>query len=104
MNTRPLYFLKDKVTGKFYSGQGNDYGEFVSAAMYHQIKNAKSGLKRVIDGWVHQRECADYWVKESMKKNSPTDKVWARQQKEDVELRKDLPDWGVEIVGGTVTV
>lgn len=102
-NTRPLYFLKDSLTGKFYTGQRNELGEFATAAIYHQMKNATSRVKGVVEAWEFQRKTADYWIEECKKKR-PEDQKWAKKEKDEAIARQDLPDWGVQVVGGTVTV
>lgn len=103
MSSRTFFFLKDSVKGGFYTGQNNALMEFKDAAVYFQEKNAKAGMKRVISAWEHQQKYADHWIQECKKKR-PEDQAWAKTEKDNVILRETLPNWGIEIVSGTVTL
>ena len=102
-NTRTFAFLKDSVSGLFYTGQQNSRMDFKNAAVYFQEKNAKSKKAGVIQSWEFQKKNADYWIEECKKKR-PEDQKWAEKEKEDVLRRQDLPDWGVVVVTADVTI
>jgi len=93
---RTFYFLKDSVTGNFYDGENCDnIGHFDTATVYWQRDNAAKRIKRLINvkysgSWEWTEKCLqDYdnlhWG----------DKA---QRRRDVQLRKHLPNWGIEIV------
>jgi len=94
---RKFYFIKDSVTGDFYTGQSVDYiSTFDKAAVYFQRKNAEKKIKEYIDDkytgswrW-HQNYLAR------------PDIVWTDEMinfyKKMIDERKDLPNWGIEIV------
>jgi hypothetical protein len=97
---RTLYFLRDSVTGKFYNGENCDnIGRFDTAAVYWQRENAAKRIKRLVNvkysgSWEWTEKCLqDYdnlhWG----------DKA---QRLRDVQLRKDLPNWGIEIVSAEI--
>jgi len=93
---RTFYFLKDSVTGNFYDGGNCDgIGQFDKAAVYFQRKNAEKRMKQLINvkysgSWEWTEKCLqDY-----------NNLHWGdkAQRRRDVRLRKDLPNWGIQIV------
>lgn len=95
---RTFYFLKDSVTGRFYTGQSNYIDNFDKAAVYFQRKNAEKKIKDVLYSW-------DLGMKHIEKY---TEVYLSRDIYEDVKAkidqRKDLPNWGIEVVEIEVSV
>lgn len=90
---RTLFFIKDTVDGKFYTGQNNDLADFSGAAVYYSEDSAKKKIKQITNAWLHDQEWADHWLKEKS-----TDKKWAKEVKNGVIKREKLDKWGMEIV------
>ncbi len=94
---RKFYFIKDSVTGNFYEGKSaDDILTFDKAAVYFQHKNAEKKIKEYIDdnyscSWPWLQKCLTlpnlHWSKELVDKT-----------KKMIAERKDLPNWGIEIV------
>ena len=94
---RTLYFIKDSVTGNFYAGKSaEDIVPFDQAPIYFQRKNAEKKIKEYVDGkysgsWPWNVKCLTYpdlhWDKKTISKT-----------KKMIAERKDLPNWGIEIV------
>ncbi len=100
---RKFYFLKDSVTQKFYTGESYYINSFNNAAVYYQKKNVEKRLKELIKKWEWYQE---NWTIQGSKLGD-----YAKQQikfvKENTELvneRKNLPNWGIEIVEVVVKV
>lgn len=112
MDKRTFFFLRDNVTKKFYTGEGNYLSVFYDAAVYHNELNAKKGLKRVVQSWAFDEKNMEYWIEKSSVKryeNQPDkewqqDKEFAANGKRQVLARKDLKDWGIEIVSVEVAI
>lgn len=111
MDERTFFFLKDTITGQYYTGQNNELFNFNSSAVYHNQKNALNGCKRVIQSWEFQKKNMEYWIEKTKTKGHPTDtddqlktdKSWAKKQKDDVLKREKLENWGIKIVSSKVT-
>ena len=94
---RKFFFLKDSVTGNFYAGSSADvHVPFDKAAVYFQYKNAEKKIKEYINGeycgsWGWYVKCLTYpdldWDKKIISENEKM-----------IDERKDLPNWGIEIV------
>jgi hypothetical protein len=97
---RKFYFIKDSVTGNFYLGHKNlsNLVDFDGAAIYHNEDNAKKMLKQIITNWKWTESSVDVWIAD---KNSVE---YGKTMKRMVNQRKDLPNWGIEIVSGEVDV
>jgi hypothetical protein len=111
MDTRTFFFLKDTLSGEYYNGEGNWKQTFYEAAVYHQKQNAIRGMKRVMDSWEAQDRHNQYWVDYvKKKKKNQTEKEWESDKKKverdvkEVEERKNLKDWGIEIVSGEIKI
>ena len=94
---RKFYFIKDSVTGNFYAGQSADnIVPFDKAAVYYQRKNAEKKIKE----YTHERYSGSYpWhVKCLTYPDLHWDKKLIDQTKKMIAERKDLPNWGIEIV------
>ena len=112
MDTRTFFFLRDNVTKKFYTGEGNHFSVFYEAAVYHNELNAKKGLKRVVQSWKFDEKNMEYWIEKSSVKRYENqtdkewqqDKDWAANMKKQVLLRKDLKDWGIEVISGEIKI
>lgn len=89
---RTLYFLKDSVSGKFYSGQSIYLVDFKEAAIYFQEKNVIKRRKELVDKWKWHAGNIIFWKGDTDKKK------WAKEIEGDVNARKSLPDWGIEVV------
>jgi hypothetical protein len=92
---RTLYFLRDSVSGSYYNGNLPDgpkkdegFVEFDCAPIFVNEKNVKTKLKYLVEKWVWAEGCLPVWKKE--KRCVGMDKM--------VTQRKDLPNWGIEIV------
>lgn len=75
---RTLYFLKDSVSGLFYTGQHCWLEQFQIAAIYSSEAGAKVAMNRIIE-------------------------AWKRDDKEGIDVfgvrrRCHLKDWGIKIV------
>ena len=90
---RKFYFIKDTVSGQFYTGQENDLADFSEAAVYYSEASAKKKMKVLTDDWEFDHEYSDGWLKEK-----GTDKKWAKEKNKNASKRKNLPLWGMEIV------
>jgi hypothetical protein len=101
MNTRTLYFLRDSITKKFYTGQNVWFDEFSNAAIYYSKEAATKKVKVLVNAWKKQQKNADYWIEQVKTEH---DKKWAQQRKQDVLIRQDLPKWGIEMVSVLVSV
>jgi len=94
---RKFYFIKDSVTGNFYTGSTADIlVPFDKAAVYFQRKNAEKKIKEYTD----ERYSGSYpWhVKCLTIPNLHWDKELIDETKKMIAERKDLPKWGIEIV------
>ena len=94
---RKFYFVKDSVTGNFYIGQNaDDIAPFDQAAVYFQRKNAEEKIKR----YVSDKYSGSYpWYVKCL---ASPDLHWGKKLINKIEKmideRKDLPNWGIEIV------
>ena len=94
---RKFYFIKDSVTGNFYTGQNADgIAPFDQAAVYFQRKNAEKKIKE----YTNERYSGSYpWHEKCLTlPNLHWDKELIDQTKKMIDERKDLPNWGIEIV------
>lgn len=100
---RKFYFIKDSVTGNFYAGQSADgIVPFNQAAVYFQHKNAKNKIKeyvkeKYIGSWPWFVKCLTHPVLH-------WDKEFISKIKKMIAERKDLPNWGIEIVEVEIVV
>jgi len=98
---RKFYFIKDSVTGNFYEGRSaDDIVPFDKAAVYFQRKNAEKKIKE----YTHERYSGSYpWHVKCLKDPKlHWDQELIDQTKKMIDDRKDLPNWGIEIVEVTV--
>jgi hypothetical protein len=93
---RSFFFLKDSLTGKFYTGEQNYLSDFSDAAVFHSEANAKKKLKVHMDKWTFTQDGLDFWADRA--KKGLCDKKWAKEEKDSVVSRQDIKDWGIEIV------
>ena len=94
---RKFYFIKDAVTGQFYTGQENDIADFSEAAVYHSTASAEKKIKSIIEDWDDDHQFADSWINDA-KKGMGTSLKWAKGKKKNALARENLPSWGMEIV------
>jgi hypothetical protein len=85
-NTRTFYFLRDNVSKQFYTGEHNQISNFNDAAVYYKEKNAKLKIKEIISNWLHDQ------------------KYPYGNRLEEVNLRKNIENWGIEIISRDVTI
>lgn len=97
---RSFFFLKDSVTGQFYTGQCEYRAEFAGAAVFYTEANAKKKVKTHINGWERTQNGLEYWLDRARK--GQCEKEWAEEQKTDVLARKNLPNWGIKVVSVSV--
>lgn len=90
MNSRTFYFLQDSISKEFYTGQNNWMSMFQDGAVYYKEDNAIKGMKRVINGWLHEQKYAK--GKELPDGFDQTE----------VNLRKNIENWGIVIVSGKI--
>ena len=97
---RTFYFLKDSVTSKFYWNHKyiENFAELDGASVYHNETNAKKMLQQIVTKWKWTESVVDDWIADEL--GSKYDKTMKRM----VNQRKDLPDWGIEIVSGEVNI
>jgi hypothetical protein len=94
---RKFYFIKDTVTGQFYTGQENDIADFSEAAVYYSNASAEKKIKSIIEDWDDDHQFADSWINDA-KKGVGTSLRWAKEKKNNVLKRQNLDQWGMEIV------
>ena len=97
---RKFYFIKDSVTGNFYWSHKyiENFVELDGASVYHNEDNAKKMLRQIVNKWKWTENVVDDWI---------TDEFCAKYgktMKRMVNQRKDLPNWGIEIVSGEVNI
>jgi len=95
---RKLFFLKDTVSGNFYGGEGADeLLSFDKASVYWQRKNAEEKIKR----YVKEKYTGSWGWYEKIINNNPN-LPWGDEMvnnyKKMIAERKNLPNWGIEIV------
>ena len=97
---RKFYFIKDSVTGNFYFGHKyiENLVELDGASVYHNEDNAKKMLRQIVTEWKWTENVVDDWIAD---KNSAK---YGKTMKRMVNQRKDLPNWGIEIVSGEVNI
>ena len=97
---RTFYFLKDSVTGNFYFGHKyiEKLVELDGASVYHNEDNAKKMLRQIVTEWKWTESVVDDWIAD---KNSVK---YGKTMKRMVNQRKNLPNWGIEIVSGEVNI
>lgn len=105
---RTFYFIRDSVSGKFYTGQGNHLSTFSDAAVYFQEKNASKKIKDIIRSWKHDEKFDYEWYKENYK-HYPKDIYDDYLKSAELSLiqvakRKSLENWGMEIVQKEITI
>jgi hypothetical protein len=94
---RKFYFIKDSVTGNFYEGKSaDDIVSFDQAAVYFQRKNAEKKIKEYVNenysgSWPWNVKCLTH-------PDLHWDKKLISKTKKMIAERKDLPNWGIEIV------
>ena len=93
---RTFYFLRDSVTGKFYINNTTLFGVLKHANVYHNKGEAKADLRNKTKIWEFAKSSLPTW-----QTGCP---CWARDVTKQVEKRKNLPNWGIEIVEITVNV
>jgi hypothetical protein len=98
MNKRTFYFLRDSVTGKFYTGQNTYIDTFDKAAVYFQRKNADKKLNELLSA----KHCGSWpWIEKQWTTYDDKHQGQYALVKESIKLvneRKHLPNWGIEIV------
>lgn len=96
---RDFYFLKDSVSGQFYTGQHDYMSDFRNAAVYHSEKSAISHIKGIVSSWEHNLKypLEEKYRKEHVEQGIP----WPNDLTQE---RKSLKDWGIVVVKGTVKI
>ena len=97
---RKFYFIKDSVTGNFYFSHKylESLVELDGASVYHSEDNAKKMLRQIVTKWKWTESAVDVWIADE---NSVQ---FGKNMKRMVNQRKDLPNWGIEIVSGEVNI
>ncbi len=105
MSKRTFYFLKDSVTGKYYDGQTADisiFVEFDKAVVYFQRENAEKKIEALMKpsssgSWL--------WYVNRIKDPSYLNYIEVNERAQHfnkwnklIDERKDLPNWGIQIV------
>lgn len=95
--TRCFYFLKDSVSDQFYTGQHDYMSDFRNDAVYHTEKSAIAHIKGISRAWEHNLKypTEEKYRKEFIEQNRP----WPNDLTDE---RKNLKDWGIVVVKGTV--
>lgn len=92
---RSFYFLRDSVSKQFYTGFYTQIDRFERAAVYFTREEVEEKLKKLIN-----KEYTGSW--ENLQRGLPHyDKRCKKAYKKDLELvneRKNLKDWGIEII------
>ncbi len=105
MMKRTFYFLRDSVSGQFYTGQNNRMADgLTGAAVYHGEANAREKIRDIRKSWEHQQKFGyDYWKASTFPAmfDEKNQKELLRRDGE-VVLRKNLPNWGIIIVDSTL--
>jgi NADH:ubiquinone oxidoreductase subunit len=97
--TRDFYFLKDSVSGQFYTGQNEYMSDFRNAAVYHTEKSAVNHIKGITQSWEHH---VKYPTEEKYREEfEKTQRPWPNDM---VKERRNLFDWGIVVVKGTVKI
>ena len=94
---RKFYFIKDSVTGNFYAGLPTDENvPFDQAPVYFQRKNAEKKIK----DYLNEKYSGSWpwYVKCLTIPNIRWDVETISKIKKMIDERKDLPNWGIEIV------
>lgn len=97
---RKLFFLKDTVSGKFYWSHKyvENFVELDGAPDYRNETNAKKMLQEIVTKWKWTESVVDDWITDE------SSVEFGKTVKRMVNQRKDLPDWGIEIVSGEVNI
>jgi hypothetical protein len=97
---RTFYFLKDSVTNGFYWSHRyvESFVDLDRAPDYRNETNAKKMLQEIVTKWKWTESVVDDWIADE----SSAD--FGRTVKRMVNQRKDLPNWGVEIVSGEINI
>jgi NADPH-dependent ferric siderophore reductase len=97
---RTFYFLKDNVTSKFYWSHKylESLVELDGASVYHNETNAKKMLRQIVTKWEWTESSVDVWIAGTYSVE------YGKTMKQMVNQRKNLPNWGIEIVSGEVNI
>ena len=97
--TRDFYFLRDSVSGQFYTGQHTCMSDFRGAAVYHSEISALKHIKGIVQAWEHNLNypIEEKYRKEFVEQNRP----WPNDLTKE---RKDLNYWGIVVVKGTIKI
>jgi hypothetical protein len=112
-NKRVIYVLRDSVEGKFYTSRSITLGEFDHAIIHTTLASVTSGLKDRVRGWKNRAQSvAEHstpdkihgpwgYFPENPKCEQEGRELWARYVRE-FQMRKDVKNYGIEIVAITV--
>ena len=100
MDTRQLFFLRDRKTDQYYNGQNDCRGSFNHASIYTSEKNAKLGRVRVIKALKHSTKYIDAWI--NLASHEQEKHAYSIMKKQLFQLAL-LENWGVELVPVVVT-
>ena len=99
MSTRILYFIRDSVTGKYYTSRGNyQVGDFSNAVIHTTENSVKSGVSTRCTMW--RRDAKE--PIHPIKKNDDFDYTWTNRHTRAAIKRSKLKNFGMEVV--TVTI
>ena len=90
-NQRTFFFLKDKKSGLFYTGEDNEISDFPNAAVYYSVLSAKKRIKDIIIVWEHYQQWIPIWQNQGSAQNQD----WAKEKLKQIKLREKLPQWGI---------
>jgi hypothetical protein len=88
---RMFFFLRDSVTKKFYTGQNVHLADFSQAAVYFQKANAEKKIKEMSS----PKRAGNWSWYETL---SAVGFSASKAEMREVNRRKNLPNWGIEIV------
>lgn len=94
---RILYFLKDSVSGKFYD-QSNDLVDFKKATIFFMYKSVQERRRELINRWEWHAGNVTSWKDDAGKTQELDKKKFAEEIERDINARKNLPDWGIQVV------
>lgn len=89
---REFFFLKDNISNKFYTGRQVGLSDFESAAVYYNERNAIKAMKKMVHSWDYENELTSYRMGEL--------NDYTLDMIREIELRKDVENWGIQIVKG----
>ena len=97
---RNFFFLKDTVSGKFYWSHKyiENFVELDGAPDYRNETNAKKMLQQIVTKWKWTESVVDDWIADE------SSVEFGKTMKRMVNQRKDLPNWGIEIIEVVIAV